>query len=106
MNNAYSVTAPPNKNRYQLVRLSLGNARSRAPIISGTRKLPSVVGMEGIRKNQTITTPCIVNSLLYISELRKADVGDRRFKRMSVAASPPTKNMSVMLIRYRMPMRL
>ena len=70
---------------YQLSRLSLGKARSRAPIISGTRKLPSTFGMEGIRKNHTITTPCIVNSLLYVSEPRKADVGDRRFKRMSVA---------------------
>ena len=30
----------------------------RAPIISGTRKLPSVVGIDGIRKNHTMTTPC------------------------------------------------
>ena len=30
---------------YQLARLSFGNARSFAPIISGTRKLPSTEGM-------------------------------------------------------------
>ena len=49
---------------YQLARFNFGNARSRAPIIMGTRKFPSTVGIEGIRKNHTIITPCIVNSLL------------------------------------------
>ena len=49
---------------YQLSRLSFGNARSRAPIISGIRKLPSTAGIDGIRKKNTITTPCIVKSLL------------------------------------------
>src|SRR2546421_8942759 len=91
---------------YQLSRLSLGKARSRAPIISGTRKLPSTFGIEGIRKNHTITTPCIVNNLLYVSESTSADVGDSKLKRMSVAASPPTRNIKVMLIRYNTAMRL
>ena len=49
---------------YQLSRLSRGNARSRAPIMIGTRKLPSTAGIDGIRKKKTITTPCSVNSLL------------------------------------------
>ena len=49
---------------YQLARFSFGNARSLAPIIIGTRKLPSVAGIDGIRKKNTIITPCIVNSLL------------------------------------------
>ena len=49
---------------YQLIRLSRGKARSLAPIISGSRKLPNVAGMDGMRKNHTITTPWIVNSLL------------------------------------------
>ena len=40
--------------RYQLSRLSRGNARSRAPIISGTRKLPSTAGIDGIRKKKTM----------------------------------------------------
>ena len=49
---------------YQLSRLSRGNARSFAPIMIGTRKLPSTAGIDGIRKKKTMTTPCIVNSLL------------------------------------------
>ena len=49
---------------YQLSKLRRGNARSRAPIISGIRKLPSTAGIDGIRKKKTMTTPCIVKSLL------------------------------------------
>ena len=49
---------------YQLSRLMRGKARSLAPIIIGTRKLPSTAGIEGIRKKKTMTTPCIVKSLL------------------------------------------
>ena len=49
---------------YQLARFSFGNARSFAPIMIGTRKLPSTDGMAGMRKKNTIITPCIVNSLL------------------------------------------
>ena len=49
---------------YQLSRLIRGNARSLAPIISGSRKFPSVAGMDGIRKKKTMIIPCMVNSLL------------------------------------------
>ena len=49
---------------YQLSRLSRGKARSRAPIISGIRKLPKVFGIDGIRKNQTMITPCSVKARL------------------------------------------
>ena len=49
---------------YQDRMLSRGNATSRAPIIIGSRKLPSVAGIDGMRKKNTIITPCIVNSLL------------------------------------------
>ena len=41
-----------------------GNARSFAPIMIGIRKLPSVAGIDGIRKKNTMMTPCIVKSLL------------------------------------------
>ena len=51
-------------NRYQLSRLMRGKARSRAPIISGTMKLPRVTGIAGTRKNQTMTTPCSVKARL------------------------------------------
>ena len=49
---------------YQLARLSLGKARSLAPIISGIRKFPSTAGIDGMRKKKIIITPCMVNSLL------------------------------------------
>ena len=54
----------PNIKIYQLARLSRGKATSRAPIINGRRKFPSTVGTEGIRKNHTMITPCMVKSLL------------------------------------------
>ncbi|MNX72342.1 hypothetical protein D3C86_1036940 [compost metagenome] len=50
--------------RYQLSKFKRGKARSLAPIISGSKKLPSTVGIEGMRKNQTITTPCRLNMRL------------------------------------------
>ena len=45
-------------------RFRRGNARSRAPIMSGIRKLPSVAGIDGMRKNHTMITPWMVKSLL------------------------------------------
>ena len=41
-----------------------GNARSFAPIISGIRKLPSTAGIDGIRKKNTMTTPCMREELV------------------------------------------
>ena len=41
-----------------------GKARSRAPIMIGIRKFPSVAGMDGTRKKNTMMIPCMVNSLL------------------------------------------
>ena len=58
------VSSAPNMKIYHEARLSRGKARSFAPIISGSRKFPSTVGIEGIRKNQTIITPCSVNRRL------------------------------------------
>ena len=58
------VSSPPPTMRYQLNRLSRGKATSRAPIINGSRKLPSVFGIDGTRKNQTITMPWKENSRL------------------------------------------
>ena len=55
---------PPAIYRYQLSRLILGKARSLVPTIIGTRKLPSTAGTDGIRKKNTIFTPCMVNNLL------------------------------------------
>ena len=41
-----------------------GNARSFAPIIIGIRKLPSTAGIDGIRKKNTIITPCMREQLV------------------------------------------
>ena len=91
---------------YQLSRLMRGNARSFAPIIIGTRKFPSVAGIDGIRKKNTIVTPCIVKNLLYVSASTRSPRGVSNSSRISIANTPPRKKNSVMPIRYRMAMRL
>jgi hypothetical protein len=96
---AATVKQPPKTKRYQLARLSLGNARSRAPIISGMTKFPIVVGTAGIRKNQTITTPWMVNRRLYVSGRTRSRAGVISSSRMSVAAAPPMKKKNVIEIR-------
>jgi hypothetical protein len=72
----------------------------------GIRKLPSTDGMDGIRKKKIITTPCMVKSLLYISEETRSPGGVTSSRRMSTAKAPPRKNMSVTEARYRMAIRL
>ena len=52
------LNSPPARRGTSSARFSRGNARSRAPIISGIRKLPSIAGIDGIRKNHTMITPC------------------------------------------------
>src|ERR1039457_7422541 len=50
---ANRLNAPPITSRYQLSRLSLGNARSRAPIMIGRKKFPSTAGrVHPIRKRR------------------------------------------------------
>ena len=56
---------------YHDSRFSQGNARSRAPIMSGIRKLPSTAGIDGTRKKKIMTTPCMVKSRLYSSGERR-----------------------------------
>ena len=68
MTMANVARVPPTMKQYQLRRLSLGNATSRAPIWIGKRKFPSTAGTEGMRKKKIIATPCMVNSLLYVSD--------------------------------------
>ena len=41
-----------------------GRARSFAPIMIGSRKLPRIAGIDGIRKKKIIMTPCCVKTLL------------------------------------------
>ena len=83
-----------------------GNARSRAPIMIGTRKLPSTAGIDGTRKKKTITTPWSVNSLLYVSGWTTSPAGVISSSRISVAAAPPMKKNNVIEIMYRIAIRL
>ena len=91
---------------YQLSRFKRGNATSRAPIISGSRKLPNTLGIDGMRKNHTITTPCKVNNRLYVSVVTRLPCGVINWRRIIVAAQPPMKKNTVIESRYKMPIRL
>ena len=61
----------------------------------GTRKLPSTAGMAGMRKKNTIITPCIVNSLLYVSSLTRSPAGVASSSRINTAIAPPMKKKNV-----------
>ncbi len=54
-----SVNRLPAMNTYHEARLTRGMARSFAPSASGRRKLPSVAGIDGTRKNQIMMIPWI-----------------------------------------------
>src|ERR1700743_3333542 len=92
--------------RYQLNRLSRGKATSGAPIISGNRKLPSVFGIDGTRENHTRTRQKNKNSLLWVSEVTSQPFGVNNSSRTSVIAMPPMKKKIVIVIAYRIAMRL
>ena len=96
----YRKTVPPAMKMYQLSRFSFGKATSFAPIIKGIRKLPSTAGIEGARKKKIITRPCRVNILLYVDGSMREPCGSIRFKRIRVAAAPPTKKKKVIAARY------
>src|SRR5207245_6539197 len=91
---------------YQLSRFSFGKATSFAPIIKGIKKFPSTAGMEGARKKKIMTRPWRVKSLLYVDGATRDPCGSMRFKRISVAAKPPTKKKQVIAARYSQAMRL
>ena len=56
-------TIPPSRNSQYESAFSRGNAMSRAPIISGTRKLPKPARI-GTTTRKTIVVPWIVNTSL------------------------------------------
>ena len=74
------MKAPPIVNRYHDIRLSRGKATSGAPIIIGRTKLPSVVGIDGTRKNHTMTMPCSVNRPIILIVGQKQAVGLQQFQ--------------------------
>ena len=70
-------------------------AAAAFPIIIGTRKLPRVAGIDGIRKKNTMMTPCIVNIRLYTSAVISVPSGVSSCRRTSSANSPPRKKKPV-----------
>ena len=62
-------------------------------------KLPSVLGIDGIRKNHTMMMPCMVNSRLYMSELTRSACGVASSIRIAVAAAPPIKKKKIKLAK-------
>ena len=74
--------------------------------MSGTRKLPSTAGTDGIRKKNTIVMPCMVNTLLYMSADIRSPAGVSNSRRISMANEPPIQKKKVIEIRNSMAMRL
>jgi len=64
MMRAMMKSRPPSMKTYQEARFNLGNAKSRAPIIKGIRKLPSTAGMAATRKKKIMMIPWALNILL------------------------------------------
>ena len=62
-----------------------GKARSFAPIIIGTRKLPSVAGIDGSKKKKTMMIPCWVNILLYVLDWVRSPCGVSSSNRIAIA---------------------
>ena len=65
----------------------------------GIRKFPSTAGMDGIRKKNTMTWPCMVKALLYMSAVSRSPAGVSSSSRISKAKNPPIKKNAVMETR-------
>ena len=78
---------------------------SRAPIISGTRKLPKPA-MIGTTTRKIIVVPCIVSTSLYEFFVRSASCGAASCARMSTARMPPSTKKNSAVRMYMIPMRL
>ena len=72
----------------------------------GSMKLPRTAGIDGIRKKNTMITPCIVNSLLYVSGCTKSAAGVTSSRRIIIAKKPPMAKNAVTDTRYSSAIRL
>ena len=96
---------PPSRYIQYEKALSRGNATSRAPIISGTRKLPKPARI-GTTTRKIIVVPCIVMTSLYEFFVRKLSLGVASWARINTASSPPTTKNTRAVAMYMIPMRL
>ena len=76
------------------------------PIMIGSRKLPIVAGIDGMRKKKIITTPCSVKSLLYMSSENRSPFGVSSSSRTPAAKRPPIAKKIVIEMRYSIAIRL
>ncbi len=87
-------TIPPSRKSQYDSAFRRGNAMSRAPICSGTRKLPNPARI-GTTTRKIIVVPCIVTTWLYESFVRNDSSGVASCARISSASTPPSaKNTS------------
>ncbi len=84
----YMTTPPSRYSQYESA-FRRGNAMSRAPIISGTRKLPKPARI-GTTTRKIIVVPWIVTTWLYEFFVRKLSFGVASWARMSSASTPPS----------------
>jgi len=79
---------PPKRNSQYESAFSRGNAMSRAPIISGTRKFASPA-QNGTMNRKIIVVPWIVKSSLYVLRVMNVSFACASWERISSARIPP-----------------
>jgi len=99
------MNSPPARNTQKLKALRRGKATSRAPIISGTRRLKKTA-LSGITTRKIIVVPCIVNRRLYWSAFSTSPLAVVSCSRISSASTPPRRKKAKAVTPYMMPMRL
>ena len=96
---------PPNKKAHKLNAFNLGKATSLAPIIEGTIQLKNAA-LNGITTRNIIVVPCIVNTWLYTSGVKKLPSGPDNCILIRRASIPPTRNQKNAITPYIVPIFL
>ena len=96
---------PPSRNAQYENAFRRGNAMSRAPIISGTRKLAKPARI-GTTTRKTIVVPWNVSTSSYEFFVRRCSFGVASCARISSAAMPPPPKKTSDVQMYMIPMRL
>ena len=91
-------TAPPATSSHHESMFRRGNAMSRAPIMSGTRKLPNPAAI-GTTTMKIIVVPCSVKSWLYVVGSRNVLSARPSWIRISSASTPPTRKKKAVVNR-------
>ena len=105
------MTSDASANVHTESMLRRGKIMSRAPIISGIRKLPKAPRRIGMATKKTMMVPCMVTIMLNtsgpISPTSGTFVsGQASCHRMTAASRPPTSVQNTPRLRYCLPMVL